>query len=63
MRDINRIYDFCKQLAEYWTKVPDWRFTQLISNVFGDWHSKNSQDIFFLEEDEVLEIFEEYFGN
>ena len=31
----NRIYKFCNQLANLWvTYCPDWRFCQLIHNVF-----------------------------
>ena len=58
MRDHKRIYDFCNKLATIWaTEVPDWRFGQLISNVFGAY----GRDPFFLEEDEMMRLFEEYF--
>lgn len=55
MRDPNRIDKFCAELAELWHKVPDWRFAQLIVNVYG--HS--DRDPFFLEEDESMELFKE----
>lgn len=61
MRDVNRIYKFCNELAEIWAKVPDWRFGQLISNVLGDWQGKTHRDIFFPEEDEMIQIFRDYF--
>lgn len=49
MRDPKRIELFCTELAEIWEKnCPDWRFGQLISNVFG----VMDNDIFFPEEDE-----------
>lgn len=36
MRDPNRIYKFCNELANIWvTKCPDWRFGQLMMNVLG----------------------------
>ncbi len=57
MRDIERIDDFCNKLKEYWKKVPDWRFGQLIVNVLGTCQ----KDPFFYEEDEMLKIFENYF--
>lgn len=57
MRDINRIDDFCKKLAEYWKQVPDWRFGQLIINVLGTC----KRDPFFYEEEEMLKIFEDFF--
>lgn len=58
MRDPNRIDDFCKELATIWKEVPDWRFGQLICNVLGT----SRIDPFFLEEDEMLKLFENYFG-
>lgn len=58
MRDSNRIDSFCKKLAQYWKDVPDWRFGQLISNVYG---ASGIRDPFFAEEDETLELFEKFF--
>jgi hypothetical protein len=59
MRDPKRIYDFCNKLAAIWaTECPDWRFGQLICNVF----SATTNDPFFFEEDEMIELFEEYFS-
>lgn len=57
MRDINRIDIFCDKLKEYWKEVPDWRFGQLIVNVF----STISRDPFFIEEDKMTEYFETFF--
>lgn len=59
MRDINRIDPFLKKLGEYWKKVPDWRFGQLMVNFLG----QLDRDPFFPEEDEMLEKLEEYFKN
>lgn len=62
MRDINRIYKFCNELAGLWaTNCPDQRFGQMISNVLGDWQAKTHRDIFFPEEDEMMQIFRDYF--
>lgn len=61
MRNPNRIFDFCSKLAEIWyDNCPDWRFGQLMCNVFGQMASEGS-DPFFPEEDEMIEYFENYF--
>lgn len=58
MRDPNRIDAFCQELAIMWKEnVPDWRFGQLICNVF----SSMKIDPFFPEEDRMLEVFKNYF--
>ena len=54
MRDPNRIYEFCNQLAEVWSKVPDWRFGQLVVNVLGT-------DPFYIEDDKAMECFKMFF--
>ena len=61
MRDPDRIQRFCNELAVLWSNVPDWRFGQLLSNVLGDWQGKNHRDIFFPEDDEMIQIFRDYF--
>jgi hypothetical protein len=60
MRDPKRIGLFLEKIGEYWEKVPDWRFGQLISN-FASWLGR--RDIFFIEEDEFLELMDKYFSN
>lgn len=62
MRDPNRIDEFCGELARIWHGVPDWRFGQLISNVFNYYSSKTNRDIFFLGDDEMMLLFKKYFG-
>lgn len=60
MRDPSRIRKFCNQLADLWERnVPDWRFGQLICNVFGELASK--KDPFFPEEEEMMQFFKDYF--
>lgn len=62
MRDPNRIYKFCNELANIWvTECPDWRFGQLMSNVLGKMQSEG-RDPFFPEEDEMIKYFKEYFN-
>ena len=36
MRDPARIQKFCNRLAKAWRCHPDWRFGQLICNVFSE---------------------------
>ena len=56
MRDPNRIYPFCMKIAEMWSsQCPDWRFCQLVSNVFGE-------DSFYIEDDKALLELERYFN-
>ena len=58
MRDPNRIDPFLQELGELWKeKCPDWRFGQLIVNVF----STMNIDPFFPEEDKMLEHFKTFF--
>lgn len=57
MRNKDRIRPFLEEIAECWEEVPDWRFGQLISNVLDIL----TLDKFFLEDEEVLEIFRKYF--
>lgn len=59
MRDPNRIDDFLLQFGKIWKEqCPDWRFGQLISNVF----IQMNFDPFMLEEDEMIYEIEKYFG-
>lgn len=58
MRDEKRIDEFCTKLAEYWHKVPDWRFFQLMENVFGI----NSGFFFFMEEEDAMKMLDKFFN-
>ena len=61
MRDINRLDKFYDELKEFHKKnFPDWRFGQLIVNVFTEWQAKTNRDVFFPEEDEMIQIFRDY---
>ena len=61
MRDINRLDKFYHELKEIHKKnFPDWRFGQLLVNVLADWQAKTKRDIFFPEEDEMIQIFRDY---
>ena len=59
MRDPDRITDFMQRLHDIWQQeCPDWRFGQLICNVF----SQLDFDPFMLEDDQMLYEIERYFG-
>lgn len=61
MRNPNRLYDFYKQLQEiHITYFPDWRFGQLCSNFFSWFATEKKRDLFFLEEDEMIDHIKEY---
>lgn len=57
MRDKSRIKPFLDRIEKVWNKVPDWRFGQLISNVFVSM----DRDPFYPEDDEMITYFEKYF--
>ena len=58
MRDIARIPRTLEILEHYWLRVPDWRLGQLIENVklFS-----GKEDLFFIEDDELIQLFENFF--
>lgn len=63
MRDPNRLYGFYDHVREiHMTKFPDWRFGQLMTNFIGYVATRHGVDVFFLEEDKLLEYFEEFSG-
>jgi len=41
-------------------KLPDWRFGQLMVNLMREYEAEHGRDIFFLEEEEMMEIIEAY---
>ena len=60
MREADRIGEFLERFKKCWEIVPDWRFGQLICNVFGKMQSEG-RDPFFPEEHEMIRYFEDYF--
>ena len=61
MRDPNRIDPFMERLGNLWkTQCPDWRFGQLMFNATRVMKSHGT-DIFYMEDDELLAYFEEWF--
>lgn len=59
MRDINRIKPFCDEFAELWSKHPDLRFGQIMSNIARYTQMAYRKDMFFMEEDELIKIIKE----
>ncbi len=63
MRDpkrLDKFYDEMKEMhKKYW---PDWRWGQYCSNFFGWLMSEKKRDLFFPEEDEMIEYIREYAG-
>ena len=58
MRDPNRIKPFMEDITTIWLNCcPDWRFGQILENVFGEMDYVP----FMLEEDRMIEEFEKYF--
>ena len=63
MRNEKRIDIFCKKLATYWAQVPDWRFTQLMLNLFKAYQEERNHDCFYEEDDDFLKFVESYFDS
>lgn len=59
MRDAKRIRRFVICLQAAWELIPDWRFGQLISNIFGQMKGEG-KDPFFVEDDSMIEYIEKY---
>lgn len=58
MRDPKRIEYILSLLLKGWSKVPDWRFGQLIEN-FKRYLGVN--DMFFIEDDKLVKKLIDYF--
>ena len=61
MRNVDRLDKFYDELKGIHKKsFPDWRFGQLCSNFFGWLVSEKGIDLFFPEEDKMIEYIKEY---
>ena len=56
MRDPNRIEDFLNYLKSIWELHPDWRFGQLVVNIFG---VEDNPAFFYKEDEDFMDIMEE----
>ena len=62
IRDPNRIDEFCSELAAFWkNKYPDMRFGQFVLNLYT-YISNNAQDMFFVEDTQMLQYIKEFCG-
>lgn len=62
MRNLNRLYDFYRELQEiHLTYFPDWRFSQFVCN-FQTWlaNDKKIYDMFYIEEIPMMNLFREF---
>jgi len=50
MRDRERIKRILKLLEETWSKIPDWRLTQLVINITDTDH--NCGPVFYMEDED-----------
>ena len=65
MRDINRLGVFYNELMRiHKENFPDWRFGQLVNNL-ERWLQANKGivDIFYIEEDKMLQYLKEFVGD
>lgn len=60
VRDPKRIELFCRELMRYWMNYPDLRFGQIVENLK---RRMGKEDIFFVEDDEMLEELKKMFAN
>lgn len=61
MRDPNRLYGFYDKIRDIHIKhFPDWRFGQFCANFFGWLSADKGIDLFFPEEDKMIQYLEEY---
>lgn len=56
MRDTDRIKLFCEELAKAWESNPDLRFGQLSINLATYALTRYGLDIFYIEDDKVIEL-------
>lgn len=61
MRDPNRLNGFYDELKKiHMEYFSDWRFGQLCSNFFGWLYDSHHIDLFFIEEDRMLEYLNQW---
>lgn len=64
MRDPNRLYKFYENLRDiHMTYFPDWRFGQLMINFIEWYYNKYGRDIFYIEDDKMSIILDEFVSN
>ena len=63
MRDPNRIEPFLNELGSGWRCLPDWRFGQLMVNLAAAYAGKYGTDLFYVEDDDLMEFFIQYINS
>lgn len=57
MRDPNRIYPYCNEIAELWMRQPDMRFAQFMMNILGEVRAKSGGcDPFYMGDKDFMEL-------
>ena len=56
MRDPNRIEPFWAEFVKLWSNWPDLRFGQIMSNIARCCQMEHRKDMFYMEEDELMEV-------
>ena len=56
MRDPKRIDKYCDELKRAWSRLPDWRFGQLMYNFINEL----AMDPFYLDDEVMFEKIDEY---
>ena len=54
MRDPNRIDDGLRLIEVIWKQNPDWRFGQLVQNLYDSYRGHRGTDMFYIEDDEFF---------
>lgn len=61
MRSKDRIAPFLDEVRKVWeTQLTDMRFGQLMSNLESYAQTKYGRDLFYMEEDELLDLLKEF---
>ena len=61
MRDPKRLAGFYETMGKIHAEfLPDWRFGQLMQNFIGWHYQKYGTDVFYVEEEKMLERFSSY---
>jgi hypothetical protein len=60
MRNVSRLDSFYEDMKVLHSKLPDWRFMQLMLNFFSWHYERYRTDGFYLEESDFLDRFREF---
>lgn len=60
MRNPDRIYPFCNQMAALWSQQPDLRFGQMMVALSSYTEIEKHKDMFYIEDEQLIKIIKEY---